>query len=251
MSFPLSLDGNDTNRGQGQEGIPSDREIEQEGYRQYAEGLGHMIYNEYVFVDDAPDFTVKQLEQMWLWLEKPKTFDPVDRCKGRDLIMQYVDWDKTDQRISDRIAKRQKEREQLLANKPKTHASHELGSREFTLTYSPKWFDDETARAKMRIAIERLVKYYKDEIVQLRAIGEVGTNGLSHVHCFYKLVGGLKITDKNFKRAWSVWNPKKSLGKSGHEGGHHANVRTESDFLGYIEKDIEEAWLEVNIGGGV
>ena len=82
----------------------------------------------------------------------------------------------------------------------------------------------------MRTAIERLTKYYKDEIVQLRAIGEVGTNGLSHVHCFYKLVGGLKITDKNFKRAWSVWNPKKSLGKSGHEGGHHANVRTESDF---------------------
>lgn len=120
---------------------------------------------------------------------------------------------------------------------------YELGAREFTLTYSPKWFDDNEARIKMINAIDKLIKYYKDEIIELRAVGEVGTNGLSHVHCFYKLTGGLKITDKNFKRAWTHWNPKKPLQK-GFEGGHHATVKNESDFLGYIDKDIETAWLD-------
>lgn len=120
---------------------------------------------------------------------------------------------------------------------------YELGAREFTLTYSPKWFGDATARYEMSKAIDKLMKYYKDEIIQLRAVGEVGTNGLSHVHCFYKLHGGIKITDKNFKRAWKYWNPKKPL-QRGFEGGHHATVRNESDFLGYIDKDADTAWLD-------
>jgi len=130
------------------------------------------------------------------------------------------------------------------AQKPKQKSGrYELGAREFTLTYSPKWFDDAEARTGMIQAIHKLIKYYKDEIITLRAVGEVGTNGLSHVHCFYKLHGGLKITDKNFKRAWKHWNPKKPL-QRGFEGGHHATVRNESDFLGYIDKDIETAWFD-------
>lgn len=123
---------------------------------------------------------------------------------------------------------------------------YELGAREFTLTYSPKWFGDEEARIEMMKAINKLIKYYRDEIIDFRAVGEVGTNGLSHVHCFYKLIGGLKITDKNFKRAWKHWNPKKPL-QRGFEGGHHASVKNESDFLGYIDKDIETAWLDKNV----
>ena len=123
---------------------------------------------------------------------------------------------------------------------------YKLGAREFTLTYSPKWFDDAEARVEMKKAIGKLIKYYKDKIIHLRAVGEVGTNGLSHIHCFYKLEGGVKITDKNFKRAWPHWDPSKPHGK-GFQGGHHADVKEESDFLGYIDKDIEGAWLEENI----
>jgi len=135
----------------------------------------------------------------------------------------------------------------IIANRPRTkHASYVLGAREFTLTYSTKWFDDSEARLKMMKAIDKLCRYYADEIVELRAVGEVGSNGLSHVHCFYKLKGGLKITDKNFKRAWEYWNPKKKLGK-GFEGGHHDTVREETDFRGYIDKDIDSAWLEKNV----
>lgn len=127
--------------------------------------------------------------------------------------------------------------------KRKSHASHELGAREFTFTYSPKWMDDASARSMMIKGIERLCRYYEDEIIELRAVGEVGSNGLSHIHCFYMLKDGKKITDKNFKRAWEYWNPKKPQGK-GFEGGHHANVKNESDFKGYIDKDVDTAWFE-------
>lgn len=124
---------------------------------------------------------------------------------------------------------------------------YELGAREFTFTYSPKWYDDSEARLLMSSAIQKLCKYYKDEIIQLRAIGEVGSAGLSHIHCFYKLKGGKKITDKNFNRAYKMWDTKKKTGPSGHQGGHHQTVKNESDFSGYIDKDIENAWFEVNI----
>lgn len=129
---------------------------------------------------------------------------------------------------------------------PKKTTRYELGAREFTLTYSPKWMDDAQAREEMIKAIDKLGRYYANEIVHLRAVGEVGTNGLSHIHCFYKLEGGLKITDKNFKRAWKFWNPTKKIGR-GFEGGHHATVREESDFLGYIEKDIVTSWYDVQL----
>ena len=133
-----------------------------------------------------------------------------------------------------------------LYQKPKKHRGYVLGAREFTLTYSPKWMNDAQARVEMEKAMNKLYRYYEGSIVKLRAVGEVGNNGLSHIHCFYKLEGGLKITDKNFQRAWKYWNPKKPLGR-GFEGGHHATVKEEADFLGYIEKDIETSWYEKNI----
>lgn len=125
--------------------------------------------------------------------------------------------------------------------------SRELGPREFTLTYSPAWYgDDELAKDALRVAIDKLTRYYKDEIIEFHAIGEYTEAGRAHVHCYYELDGGVKITDKNFKRAWKHWAPTKKLG-TGHQGGHHANVRSKSDFLGYIEKDLETAWMNVHI----
>jgi len=123
----------------------------------------------------------------------------------------------------------------------------ELGAREFTLTYSPAWYaDDASVQDAMRVAIDKLTRYYKHEIIEFHAIGEFTEAGRSHVHCYYELDGGVKITDKNFKRAWPHWNPRKTLG-TGHQGGHHANIRSKSDFLGYIEKDLNTAWMNVHI----
>lgn len=154
-------------------------------------------------------------------------------------VMDKIDWTATQNLMNAKLMKARTDA------KKNNHAGHELGAREFTFTYSPKWMTDEEARETMRKAIAKLIKYYSDEVIQLRAVGEVGSNGLSHVHCFYKLRGGLKISDKNFKRAYKYWNPKKVTSRTGHEGGHHANVRVESDFQGYIDKDVEVAWMDV------
>lgn len=130
----------------------------------------------------------------------------------------------------------------LQIKKIKKHAGHELGAREFTLTYSPQWCDDAEARELMVQAVKRLEKYYSNELVELQVVGEVTKQGCSHVHGYYLLDGGLKMTDKNFKRAYKFWNPKKKMGR-GFEGGHHEVVKTESDFKGYIDK-CPDAWYK-------
>jgi len=121
-----------------------------------------------------------------------------------------------------------------------------LGPREFTLTYSPQWgWDDTEARHHMRTAIDRLQRYYVNQLVELRAIGEVCKDGKSHVHCFYRLLDGCKITDKNFTRAYPKWNTKIKCGPTGHQGGHHATVHDEPSFRAYIEKEVDTAWLDI------
>lgn len=123
----------------------------------------------------------------------------------------------------------------------------ELGPREFTLTYSPSWYeDDAAAQLAMRVAIDKLTRYYKDEIIEFHAVGEFTGAGRAHVHAWYHLTGGRKITDKNFKRAWKHWNPRKKIGK-GFEGGHHESVKRLSDFSSYAEKHLDDAWMNVNI----
>lgn len=166
-----------------------------------------------------------------------------------DLFLRLITFKNTEQDLIDAGVYSRKHGHLHTCNCPRptrTTNQYQLGAREFTLTYSPKWFDDLEARLKMSKAVDKLIRYYKDEIINFRAIGEVGTNGLSHIHCFYKLRGGIKMTDKNFKRAWPHWNPRKQLGW-GFEGGHHATVKSESDFLGYIEKDIDTAWFEKTV----
>jgi len=178
----------------------------------------------------------------------------------RDKAMKVLEWstiiDKLPEDVLNAYYTRIKDEFTIKMNKLKTerkkHVGYELGAREFTLTYSPTWFSDEEARKQMKMAIEKLCKYYKDgdqKIVRLRAVGEVGKGGLSHVHCYYQLLGGVKITDKNFRRAYKPWDPHTKLGPTGHKGGHHATVRHHADFLGYIEKEVSDAWLDVNVGG--
>jgi len=171
-------------------------------------------------------------------MARDEEWDALADKLDHDYIRTYYE----NEQVTRREAKR-------LEQKPVNR--YELGAREFTFTYSPKWFNDAEARLQMSSAIQKLVKYYKDEIIQMRAVGEVGSAGLSHIHCFYKLKNGKKITDKNFQRAYKMWDTKKKTGPSGHQGGHHQTVKNESDFSGYIDKDIENAWFEVNIEGSL
>jgi len=129
------------------------------------------------------------------------------------------------------------------------NAKTKLGPWEFTLTYSPKkhgWSVDE-AKDAMRTAMERLTRYYREELEELHATGEYTQAGHPHVHCWYRLTGGHKITTKSFKRAYPIWNPKHKTGPRGHEGGHHEPVKRTSDFAGYVEKDLHTSWLTYNI----
>lgn len=118
------------------------------------------------------------------------------------------------------------------------------GSWAFTLTYSPSktgWSHEE-AKEAMRVAIRRLVHYYRHEIVEFEAVGELTQAGAPHVHGHYTLHGGRKITTKNFRRAYPIWDPKTKVG-TGHVGGYHKPATSTSDYTGYIQKDIDAAWL--------
>lgn len=125
-----------------------------------------------------------------------------------------------------------------VKDKAQKHAGHELGPREFTLTYSPDWFEDDKAQFFMKQAIEKLCSYYETEIVYLRAVGERTKAGRVHIHCYYELERGLKMTDKNLKRAYHKWNSKHH---------HHRVVKKTSDFLGYIDKQVEGAWFQKTV----
>lgn len=230
MTKPTLLDGLVIPGGQGQEGSFLDEfvpTLKTRYYSTYVTHKGEQLTDE--------DYLV-------LWEDEGRERMPINRRILHDeahlRVMDKIDWKATQNLMNAKLLK-------VRANAKNNHAGHQLGAREFTLTYSPKWMTDEEARETMKKAIAKLIKYYSDEVIQLRAVGEVGSNGLSHVHCFYKLREGLKISDKNFKRAYKYWNPKKVTSRTGHEGGHHANVRVESDFQGYIDKDVEVAWMDI------
>lgn len=172
-----------------------------------------------------------EMEAMY-WYMGPRYCDPDD-------VQFYFD------KIADRVNENvlcdvlnefhEAVRKATLELRPKKHAGHELGPREFTLTYSPDWFEDEKAEFLMTQAIERLCNYYEDDIVYLKAVGERTKAGRVHVHCMYELRGGLKITDKNMRRAYHKWNSKHH---------HHRLIRDVASFKGYIEKDAEVAWMK-------
>lgn len=135
----------------------------------------------------------------------------------------------------------------LLKNQmepPATRAKNgrHKGSWELTLTYSPKWYqDDDEAQDAFRTAERKLLKYYAHELELYRSVGEYTTDGRAHLHILYRLGSGGKFTDKNLRRAYPHWNTKIKVGK-GNQGGHHAPCKSVSDYSGYMEKELTTAW---------
>lgn len=116
------------------------------------------------------------------------------------------------------------------------------GTWELTLTYAPKWYqDDAEAQEAFKIAEKRLIKYYADELELYRSVGEFTRDGRAHLHILYRLGSGGKFTDKNLRRAYPHWNPKIKVGK-GNQGGHHAICESTANYAGYIEKHLKDAW---------
>lgn len=120
----------------------------------------------------------------------------------------------------------------------------------FTLTYSPTWgWTESQAREFMKTALSRIQHYYENELLRFVAIGEVGKNGLSHVHGMYHLRGNRRVTTKNWKRAYPKWNPKVRVG-SGFQGGYHAPVADPTNYIPYVEEDLRTAWVIVDTTNG-
>lgn len=162
-----------------------------------------------------------------------------------------IDW------LTDRVTRYRERMEAQLAPHTELWAKHDQarvhqrniekqhkGAWAFTLTYSPAktGWDKEEAMATMREAIRRLRHYYRHEIEEFEAVGELTQAGLPHVHGLYRLTGGKRMTTKNFKRAYPIWDPKSRMG-SGHVGGYHQPAKSDSDYSGYIQKDLDDAWL--------
>lgn len=120
------------------------------------------------------------------------------------------------------------------------------GTHELTLTWSDKWGSKEDAEKALTLAVERLTKYYKDELELFRAVGELTKSGQPHIHIIYRLVSGSGFTDKNLTRAYPHWNSKIKVGK-GNQGGHHSICESVSDYAGYIEKHLDTAWFQYDI----
>lgn len=124
----------------------------------------------------------------------------------------------------------------------KTKNGRPKGTWELTLTYSPKWFQDDTeAQEAFKKAERRLLKYYADELELYRSVGEFTSDRRAHLHIIYRLGSGGKFSDKNLTRAYPKWNAKIKVGK-GNQGGHHAICESASDYAGYIEKHLDSAW---------
>lgn len=128
----------------------------------------------------------------------------------------------------------------------KKHNTHVKGPRELTLTFSDKWGDADAAKTAFKLAEERLLKYYKHELVTYRSVGEYTKSGFPHLHILYSLESGNGFTDKNLKRAYPHWDSKVKVGK-GNQGGHHSVVESIANFAGYIEKDLDTAWHSYDI----
>jgi len=138
-----------------------------------------------------------------------------------------------------------KEIDERREKKAKAKNGKHKGAWSLCFNYSPSWYEnDYEAQEAIRLAVNRLLKYYKEDIEVFRAVGEYTKAGRSHVHIYYKLDSGGKITDKNLKRAYPNWNAKVKVG-NGVQGGQHAPVINIADYTGYIEKDLDVSWLLV------
>lgn len=230
QALPINLTVKPQTEGKGKR---ADIDIEQDAIKEYHDDLRSRF--KYYIAD--PPLTIKELEIIEAY-NRP-------RATAHDIYV-YEETVADRYEIDFQAAQDDNDKTLLLMRSKKKHAGYELGPHEFTLTYSPKWgLDDDQARTAMKLAIQRLVKYYKEEIIEFRAIGEFASQ--SHVHCLYHLKGGLSITGKNFKRAYPWWNTKIKTGPTGHQGGHHRLVQNLANFRAYIDKEVETAWLNIKI----
>lgn len=109
----------------------------------------------------------------------------------------------------------------------------------FTITKSPK---DPFSIGDMLTAVRKVMSqkscpvaryawYYED-----KGRDENGDAIHPHIHGIYETHTGGRIERKHWRRAWSIWDETKPLGK-GFQGGYHRPVKAEEGYKDYIKKD--------------
>jgi len=120
------------------------------------------------------------------------------------------------------------------------------GAFAFTLTMSPK---DALSVGDMLTAVRKVMRqkscplkryawYYEE-----KGRDENGDPLHPHIHGIYETESGGRIEAKHWKRAWSIWDEKKPMGK-GFRGGYHRPVRSDEKYEDYMSKDggMSEHW---------
>lgn len=182
-----------------------------------------------------------------LWDEKYDWDEDVDMYRAWEWTL--AEWEKKIGVLYDQREAVNVEIEQIYAAKDEKQR-RAPGAMAFTLTYSTNWgWSDSEAREHMRTALSRIQHYYKNELLAFYAVGEVGKNGLSHVHGMYHLVGNRRVTTKNWKRAYPKWNPKVRVGM-GYQGGYERPIADITNYQPYIEEDLHTAWVVVDTTNG-
>lgn len=136
--------------------------------------------------------------------------------------------------------------QQLLASRRKTGNGAHSGAFAFTLTMSPK---DPFTVGDMLAAVRKVMRqksctvkryawYYEE-----KGRDENGDPLHPHIHGMYETESGGRIEAKHWKRAWSIWDERKPMGK-GFRGGYHRPVRSDEQYGDYIKKDggMSESW---------
>jgi len=117
----------------------------------------------------------------------------------------------------------------------KTHKGNGVykGAYAFTLTKSPK---DELTQEQMILAAHKIMQQKSCPVKKYAFYLEKAGEEHCHIHGMYETFTEGRIEAKHFKRAWPIWDEKKSLG-AGFRGGYHRPIRAEEAYSEYIAKD--------------
>jgi len=132
----------------------------------------------------------------------------------------------------------------------KTHKGNGApsGAFAFTLTKSP---DDDLTEEDMIKAVTKVMNQKSCPTIRFVwyiEYGDVETRTHPHIHGMYETESGGRIEAKHWKRAWMIWDEKKLMG-FGFRGGYHRPVRSEENYVDYVQKcaDVRHGEFNLNL----
>lgn len=122
---------------------------------------------------------------------------------------------------------------------PRIHSGNgaPTGAFAFTLNMSP---GDGLTQDDMVIAVRKLMAQKTCPVKRYAWYLEFGDDEAKthpHIHGMYETEANGRIPQRQFKRAWPIWDESQRLGR-GHRGGYHDVARNEEGYSNYIREDF-------------